>query len=254
MEQRFSVEPGRKIPRSFLHQEFTQQERVFRQSFRIQVVGTQIQKLVSKHGAATRLQHDNRNASPNGRTKCCNDLFQPFARRSEHPVIVKRPSAAHIGLRHLHLETRVFEDRHRCFGHARIEVVVKRVRPEQNWRAMPSVFLSFEPAFKRLWRQSRQRSFRGHLHQPLHQLARAGSAHQQVGQHWGGARQAGPDMHQPENISVQRSEAALVIMREELRFIGRHVHLNRAITLCTLCRINTGPATPLPLRYASRPE
>ncbi len=60
------------------------------------------------------------------------DLFQPTLRRVEHSVIVKRPATAKVLHRHDDAEPGGLEHLHRSLRGPRMEVIIERIRPEND--------------------------------------------------------------------------------------------------------------------------
>ena len=124
----------RRVAGSMLSQEFWQQERLMGQALRLSIIRKQIDEFVTKDRNTTRFEADDGDAGFDFGGKFVEDLKQEDLGAVEHAVVVERASAAEVGFWDDDSEARGFEDFDGGFGGAGVEVVIKRVRPEEDGR------------------------------------------------------------------------------------------------------------------------
>ena len=78
-------------------------------------------------------------------------------------------------------------------------------------------------------RQARQRSLRGNANDALYEWTGARAGEDGIGERRSERAAAGKAIGKTKDIVLKRMKAALVVLREEFRFIGSHIHLNRAL-------------------------
>src|SRR5205814_9106363 len=95
-------------------------------------VRKQIQKLVTEHGKAARFENDDRGIGLELRPKRVEDVAQHAPRLPEKSVVVERTPAAQRSGRKNHVTTGAIEHFGRGHRRFRMEMIVKRVRPEKD--------------------------------------------------------------------------------------------------------------------------
>src|ERR671923_2702672 len=93
-----------------------------------------------------------------------------------------------------------------------------------------------KPILKCFARKRWHLSLRRHPNEFFDEIADDWRAIHKVHNSWRESRQPRPDVNQTERVSVDRPESSFLIMREELCFVGGHVHINGAIGLASFAR------------------
>ena len=88
-----------------------------------------------------------------------------------------------------------------------------------------------KPALERRHREGRHPALWCDSDYPLREIAEARRLGEKVGEPGRPTGEAGPQEDEAECISHQRSRPSRVVVRQELRFVGRHIHIHRALTL-----------------------
>ena len=83
------------------------------------------------------------------------------------------------------------------------------------------------------WRHLALRSHAGHK---LSKRSQTGCLREEVHKRRRHTGQSSPEMNQAKGISVPGPKTTLVIVREELGFVGRHVYMHRALAFATFAR------------------
>src|SRR5215470_8886083 len=132
------------------------------------VAREKIAELVAEHCDAARFQPDNRHARLYLQGKRVEDVQQQVFGAVQHPEVVEGASATQIPLGKLHTEPGVLENVNRSLGRIRKEVVVERIRPENDdWSIGVERTVAPKPILERLrregWDRSLPRNSRDHL-------------------------------------------------------------------------------------------
>ena len=155
--------------------------------------------------------------------------------------VVERAAAADVSLRGFDVESGLGEDRFGSGEGLRVVVVVPGVRPEHHlrwgsisapelWQFSTASALGQSLAFWiALRRQAGQLPFAGDAGDALDQRAGEGAGEHGVCQRRGQRALAGEPVGKSEDVVVERVQAALVALGQELGFVGGHVHLDGAL-------------------------
>src|SRR5690606_26627961 len=126
------AEPRRFVALSLADQELGQRHRLRAEPLRIRVVGEQLVELVPEDGDAARLEPHDRCAGADLRPEYVDDAAELVSGQVQHAEVVERAAAAEERPRHADAEAGTLEHVHCRRGDLRVEVVVERVRPEDD--------------------------------------------------------------------------------------------------------------------------
>src|SRR5579884_250857 len=114
----------------------------------------------------------------------------------------------------------------------RVEVVRERVGPEHDAPAPlhERAAAAREPGGERLVREPRRRAFRGDPGEALPERVRG----ERIRKPRRLRREPCPEHDQAERVRLSRTQPAFVVVREELRLVGRHVDADRTLVLAAL--------------------
>src|SRR5579883_2504110 len=122
----------------------------------------------------------------------------------------------------------------RGFGDLRREVIVERVGPQNNARAVRMLRLSTtQRLFERPCRKGRNAPVLMIAGRPLCNGTQAGCLREEVRCPGRLGRDPAPDMDQPGDIGVSGPDSRLVVMGKELGLISGHVDVNGTVALAT---------------------
>src|SRR5579883_546124 len=113
-------------------EELREEGRAPRQARRSLVALQQAGKLIAQRADACRLQADDRRAGLQMLLQDVEISMEQTPGRIQAAPIVQRPPAAHMSARDLDLIAEALEQLHRGDGRGSAEVVVERVRPQQD--------------------------------------------------------------------------------------------------------------------------
>ena len=134
--QHFTMQRGEWNLFRELAQEIAQQIDLFAQSRGARVRREQIHEFVAKHGRATGLEHDDRQAVVDFLRQGVHGFDRTTLGLVEHAEVVEGTSAADVGLRNDDLEAGGFEHVERSQRRVGKKVVVESVGPEQDLRSV----------------------------------------------------------------------------------------------------------------------
>src|SRR6478672_2467551 len=134
VKQRFARELRERRVARVMIEEFAEQECLSAQGLGPLVMWEEVREFVAEDGDAAGFKSDDGNAGFDLGLELVEDFEQQTFCAVEHAEVVKRASAAEVGLRDEDTESGGFEDFNGSAGRGGEEVVVKSVGPEENLR------------------------------------------------------------------------------------------------------------------------
>src|ERR1017187_5114545 len=136
VQQRLALEAREWRVAGVVFEKLAEQKRLPRERLRALVVREEVEQFVAENGDTARLKSDYRDSRFNLGRKCVEDFEEQRLRSVEHAEVIQWTTTTEIRLRKDHPVSRGFEDIDRGFRSCGQEIVVKRVGPEQNRRAL----------------------------------------------------------------------------------------------------------------------
>src|SRR6201997_720263 len=194
------------------------------------VPGEEIAEFVAEDSDAAGFEADDGNAGLDLGCERVEDAEEQVFSAIEHAEIVKGASAAEIAGGQFHAEAGVLEDLDSRLRGVGQEVVIERVRPEDNQGAVGMArLMAAEPALERPRREWGDAALLRNAGDGLAYVAQEGQLCGHVHQARSIRGEARPEIDVTEGVMVQRAQAALVIVRKKFGFIGGEIDRNRAI-------------------------
>src|SRR5438309_4695560 len=213
-------------------EKFTEEDGLPRETLGALVPGEEIAEFVAEDSDAAGFEADDGNAGFDLGCERVEDAEEQVFSAIEHAEIVKGASAAEIAGGQFHAEAGVLEDVDGGLRRIGEEVVVERVWPEHNHRAVGMArSMAAEPALERPRREWRDAALLRDAGDGLGYVAQERRLRGHVDQTRSIRGEARPEIDVAEGVMVQRAQAALVIVREKLGFIGGEIDRHRAIRL-----------------------
>src|SRR5581483_9953394 len=221
MQERARLKRTGREMRSLAYEEFLEQHRALRDRLRAGVRRKHPRQFIAEGQNAARLEtHDGDSALGHGRERF--DRIAKHAPRAiQHPLIVKRTSAAQSRRRERNRESRVLKNFCRRQGDLGLKEVAEGVREQHHrprgFRVGPA---SAELRSERAWCEPGQLARLMDLKDALCNRSEYGSMAQGIDQARGERRRTGKIRKPPEEMGSERTPLAREIVEEKLGAVG----------------------------------
>src|SRR6478752_7083978 len=212
--------------------------RALREPLRVLVVREELPELVLEHGDAARLEPDDRDPLAVPLAQLVEAAPEVALGQVEEAVVVEGPPTADVALGDDDLPAGRLERLDRRDADVRVHVVVERVGEEDDLppgRVRRPASLP-EPLLERERRELGHLALLRHPGSELEGLRKRRRLRDEVDEPRCPRGEPGDLIDQPERVRVTRAEPVLPAMVEELRLVGGHVDVDRAVVRAALAR------------------